>query len=72
MWWQEGIDKMFANKLIKQSITHALSHTIVETKISKTWLKVSTLNDLLKHISTIQEDRLSKFHNLWKKKPIKL
>ncbi|XP_027344614.1 NADH dehydrogenase (ubiquinone) complex I, assembly factor 6 isoform X1 [Abrus precatorius] len=41
VWWQEAIDKMFANRLIEHPTAQALSSVIAETKISKIWLKRS-------------------------------
>lgn len=41
VWWQEAIDKMFANTLIEHPTAQALSSVIAETRISKIWLKRS-------------------------------
>ncbi|OIW10822.1 hypothetical protein TanjilG_27768 [Lupinus angustifolius] len=41
VWWQEAIDKIFANTLIEHPTAQALSSVIGENKISKTWLKRS-------------------------------
>ncbi|KAB2088715.1 hypothetical protein ES319_A03G016600v1 [Gossypium barbadense] len=39
LWWQEAIDKIYANKLIEHPTAQALSSVISESKISKAWLK---------------------------------
>ncbi|XP_028804382.1 NADH dehydrogenase (ubiquinone) complex I, assembly factor 6 [Neltuma alba] len=41
VWWQEAIDKIYANKLIEHPTAQALSSVIGETKLGKTWLKRS-------------------------------
>ncbi|MCH93497.1 NADH dehydrogenase complex I assembly factor 6, partial [Trifolium medium] len=58
VWWQEAIDKLFANKLIEHPTALALSHVIAETKISKTWLKRSVearINDARREATDIPE-----------------
>ncbi|KAI4357167.1 hypothetical protein L6164_001133 [Bauhinia variegata] len=41
VWWQEAIDKIYANKVIEHPTAQALSSVIAETKLSKIWLKRS-------------------------------
>ncbi|XP_059639166.1 uncharacterized protein LOC132281483 [Cornus florida] len=41
LWWQEAIDKIFANKLIEHPTAQALACIVSEHKISKSWLKRS-------------------------------
>lgn len=41
LWWQDAIDKIFANKLIEHPTARALSSVISEHKMSKNWLKRS-------------------------------
>lgn len=58
VWWQEAIDKMFANKLIEHPTAQALSSVIAETKISKTWLKRSVearINDARREATDMPE-----------------
>jgi NADH dehydrogenase [ubiquinone] 1 alpha subcomplex assembly factor 6 len=58
VWWQEAIDKLFANKLIEHPTALALSQVIAETKISKTWLKRSVearINDARREATDIPE-----------------
>ncbi|XP_047317197.1 NADH dehydrogenase (ubiquinone) complex I, assembly factor 6 [Impatiens glandulifera] len=48
LWWEEAIDKIFANKLIEHPTAQALSSVIADQKVSKLWLKRSIearLND---------------------------
>ena len=57
-WWQEAIDKIFANKLIQHPAAQALSSVISEQKISKHWLKRSMqarINDASREEHTIPE-----------------
>ncbi|KAG4969882.1 NADH dehydrogenase (ubiquinone) complex I, assembly factor 6 [Glycine soja] len=54
VWWQEAIDKMFANKLIEHPTAQALSSVIAETKLSKIWLKRSVdarINDARREVT---------------------
>ncbi|KAA8522269.1 hypothetical protein F0562_012942 [Nyssa sinensis] len=58
LWWQEAIDKIFANKLIEHPTAQALSSVISEHKISKGWLKRSVearINDAKREVSDIPE-----------------
>ena len=55
VWWQEVIDKMFANINETSNNIDTVTRDIV-----------STLNDMLQHGSTMQEVWLSAFHNLRK------
>ncbi|XP_061357880.1 uncharacterized protein LOC133302146 [Gastrolobium bilobum] len=58
VWWQEAIDKIFANKLIEHPTAQALSSVIAEKKISKTWLKRSVearINDARREVTDIPE-----------------
>jgi len=58
VWWQEAIDKLFANKLIEHPTALALSHVMAENKISKTWLKRSVdarINDARREATDIPE-----------------
>ncbi|KAJ8767598.1 hypothetical protein K2173_018156 [Erythroxylum novogranatense] len=41
LWWQEAIDKIYANKLIEHPTAQALSSVVSEYRISKGWLKRS-------------------------------
>lgn len=41
VWWQEAIDKIYANKLIEHPTARALASVVSENKISKSWLKRS-------------------------------
>lgn len=41
LWWQDAIDKIFANKLIEHPIAQSISSVVSEHKISKAWLKRS-------------------------------
>ncbi|XP_010269555.1 PREDICTED: NADH dehydrogenase (ubiquinone) complex I, assembly factor 6 [Nelumbo nucifera] len=41
LWWQEAIDKIFADKVIEHPTAQALSCVISEHKITKGWLKRS-------------------------------
>ncbi|CAN1333299.1 NADH dehydrogenase (ubiquinone) complex I, assembly factor 6 [Linum perenne] len=41
LWWQEAIDKIYANKLIEQPVAQALASVVSDHKISKGWLKRS-------------------------------
>ncbi|KAL9246803.1 hypothetical protein vseg_020295 [Gypsophila vaccaria] len=41
VWWQDVIDKIYANNLIEHPIAQSLSSVISEHKISKAWLKRS-------------------------------
>lgn len=58
LWWQEAIDKIFANKLIEHPTAQALSSVISENKISKGWLKRSVearINDASREITDMPE-----------------
>lgn len=58
VWWQEAIDKIYANKLIEHPTAQALSSVIAETKLSKIWLKRSVearINDAKREISDMPE-----------------
>ncbi|CAJ1964081.1 unnamed protein product, partial [Sphenostylis stenocarpa] len=58
VWWQEAIDKMFANKLIEHPTAQALSSVIAETKLSKIWLKRSVearINDARREVTDMLE-----------------
>jgi len=58
VWWQEAIDKMFANKLIEHPTAQALSSVIAETKLSKIWLKRSIearINDARREVTDMPE-----------------
>lgn len=41
IWWQDAVDKIYANKLIEHPIAQSLSSIVAEHKISKAWLKRS-------------------------------
>ncbi|XP_071731552.1 uncharacterized protein [Rutidosis leptorrhynchoides] len=41
LWWQDAIDKIYKNKVIKHPTAQALSSVISEQKINKSWLKRS-------------------------------
>ncbi|XP_052210710.1 uncharacterized protein LOC127813660 [Diospyros lotus] len=56
LWWQEAIDKIFANKLIEHPTAQALSYLISEHRISKSWLKRSVearINDAKRQVDDI-------------------
>ncbi|XP_057978551.1 uncharacterized protein LOC131164988 [Malania oleifera] len=58
LWWQEAIDKIFANKLIEHPAAQALASVISEHKISKGWLKRSVearINDAKREVGDIPE-----------------
>ncbi|PSS09763.1 NADH dehydrogenasecomplex I, assembly factor 6 like [Actinidia chinensis var. chinensis] len=58
LWWQEAIDKIFANKLIEHPTAKALSSLISEHKINKGWLKRSVearITDAKREVSDIPE-----------------
>ncbi|KAF5460817.1 hypothetical protein F2P56_020658 [Juglans regia] len=58
VWWQEAIDKMYAEKLIEHPTAQALSSVICENKISKGWLKRSVearINDARREVTDIPE-----------------
>ncbi|KAI8007693.1 NADH dehydrogenase (ubiquinone) complex I, assembly factor 6 [Camellia lanceoleosa] len=58
LWWQEAIDKIFANKLIEHPIAQALSSVIYEHKINKGWLTRSIearINDAKREVIEISE-----------------
>lgn len=58
LWWQEAIDKIFANKLIEHPTAQALSSVISENKISKSWMKRSVearINDARRDIADMPE-----------------
>ena len=41
IWWQDAVDKIYANKLIEHPIAQSLSSIVAEYKISKAWLRRS-------------------------------
>ncbi|XP_021753192.1 NADH dehydrogenase (ubiquinone) complex I, assembly factor 6-like [Chenopodium quinoa] len=41
LWWQDAVDKIYANKLIEHPIAQSLSSIVSEHKVSKSWLKRS-------------------------------
>ncbi|GLU05622.1 hypothetical protein SLE2022_227140 [Rubroshorea leprosula] len=41
VWWQEAIDKIYANKLIEHPTAQALASVMSENKISKAWIRRS-------------------------------
>nr|GMD82489.1 NADH dehydrogenase (ubiquinone) complex I, assembly factor 6 [Ipomoea batatas]GME11592.1 NADH dehydrogenase (ubiquinone) complex I, assembly factor 6 [Ipomoea batatas] len=41
LWWQEALDKLYANKSIEHPVAQALASVISQNKISKSWLKRS-------------------------------
>ncbi|VFR01953.1 unnamed protein product [Cuscuta campestris] len=43
LWWQEALEKLYANKQVKHPVAQALASVVLssETKISKSWLKRS-------------------------------
>ncbi|ONK81110.1 uncharacterized protein A4U43_C01F25410 [Asparagus officinalis] len=56
LWWQDAIDKIFANKLIEHPTAMALSSVIAKHKISKSWLKRSVearINDARREETSI-------------------
>lgn len=58
VWWQEAIDKIYANKLITHPIAQALATVVSENKISKGWLKRSIearITDASREVSDIPE-----------------
>ncbi|KAF5729881.1 NADH dehydrogenase (ubiquinone) complex I assembly factor 6 [Tripterygium wilfordii] len=58
LWWQEAIDKIYANKLIEHPTAQALSSIVSENKISKAWLKRSVearINDARREVTDIPE-----------------
>eukprot|EP00257_Ricinus_communis_P022691 XP_015582491.1 NADH dehydrogenase (ubiquinone) complex I, assembly factor 6 isoform X1 [Ricinus communis] len=58
LWWQETIDKIYANKLIEHPTAQALSSAISEYKITKGWLKRSVearINDARREVTDIPE-----------------
>ncbi|KAL5551102.1 hypothetical protein UlMin_001278 [Ulmus minor] len=58
VWWQEAIDKIYAEKLIEHPTAQALSSVINENKITKGWLKRSVearINDARREIAAIPE-----------------
>ncbi|KAK9285859.1 hypothetical protein L1049_025060 [Liquidambar formosana] len=58
LWWQEAIDKIFANKVIEHPTAQALSSVISENKISKVWLKRSVearINDARREATDMPE-----------------
>lgn len=58
VWWQEAIDKIYANKLIEHPTAQALSSILAETKLSKTWLKRSVearINDARREATDMPE-----------------
>lgn len=66
LWWQEAIDKIYANKLIEHPAAQALSSVINETKINKSWLKRSVearINDGRREVDDIPEsiDELERY-----------
>ncbi|XP_010055531.2 NADH dehydrogenase (ubiquinone) complex I, assembly factor 6 [Eucalyptus grandis] len=66
VWWQEAIDKIFANKLIEHPTARALSAVVSEFKFSKAWLKRSVearINDASREVTEMPEtiDELEKY-----------
>ncbi|KAJ4846548.1 hypothetical protein Tsubulata_013550 [Turnera subulata] len=58
LWWQEIIDKIYANKLIENPVAQALSSVISESRINKGWLKRSVearINDARRDVTDIPE-----------------
>ncbi|KAF7810140.1 NADH dehydrogenase (ubiquinone) complex I, assembly factor 6 [Senna tora] len=58
VWWQEAIDKIYANKSIEHPTAQALSSVIAETKLSKIWLKRSVearINDAKREVTDMPE-----------------
>lgn len=58
LWWQEAIDKIFANKSISHPTAQALSSVISENKINKSWLKRSVearIHDANREVTEIPE-----------------
>ncbi|GLT78358.1 hypothetical protein SLA2020_498970 [Shorea laevis] len=58
VWWQEAIDKIYANKLIQHPTAQALASVISENKISKAWMKRSVearINDARREETDIPE-----------------
>lgn len=58
LWWQDAIDKIFANKLIEHPTARALASVISEHKVSKSWLKRSVearINDAQREVSDIPQ-----------------
>ncbi|XP_062028271.1 uncharacterized protein LOC133744143 [Rosa rugosa] len=58
VWWQEAIDKIYANKSIEHPTAQALLSVVHENKISKAWLKRSVearINDARKEIGDAPE-----------------
>lgn len=56
LWWQEVIDKIYANKLIEHPTAQALAAVISEHKVSKSWLKRSVearINDAQREVTDI-------------------
>ncbi|XP_044484674.1 NADH dehydrogenase (ubiquinone) complex I, assembly factor 6 homolog [Mangifera indica] len=59
LWWQEAIDKIYANKRIEHPIAQALASVVSEYKINKVWLKRSVqarINDANREITDIPND----------------
>ncbi|XP_030538112.1 NADH dehydrogenase (ubiquinone) complex I, assembly factor 6-like [Rhodamnia argentea] len=66
VWWQEAIDKIFANKLIEHPTACAFSAVVSEFKINKAWLKRSVearINDASREVTQMPEtiDELEKY-----------
>ncbi|KAJ4712830.1 NADH dehydrogenase (Ubiquinone) complex I, assembly factor 6 [Melia azedarach] len=66
VWWQEAIDKIYANKLIEHPIAQALASVVSENKINKGWLRRSVqarINDANREVTDIPEnvDELEKY-----------
>ncbi|KAJ7944782.1 NADH dehydrogenase (Ubiquinone) complex I, assembly factor 6 [Quillaja saponaria] len=58
VWWQEAVDKIYANKSIEHPTAQALSSVVAENKISKSWLKRSVearINDARREATDIPE-----------------
>lgn len=58
LWWQEAIDKIYANKSIEHPTAQALASVISETKLSKVWLKRSVearINDARREPTDVPE-----------------
>lgn len=58
LWWQEAIDKIFANKTIEHPTAQALASVVSEHKISKGWMKRSVearINDARREVTDMPE-----------------
>ena len=58
LWWQEAIDKIFADKSIEHPTAQALAYLVSEHKISKGWMKRSVearINDARREVTDMPE-----------------